>query len=162
MQSNLIKVLGVLAIIATLVCFIFAALGMVGAVSVGKGCYMRYAPGGKGGADSITSTITLNANANYVNNTTMLPDGNMQIAPDPKHYGEWLNTEIEVTDKQTVSLQVTGQISLCLAYVPKDNLQFTESTRPGKSNLDDNGKMIPIPRVTDVNKPPLSLIMEVT
>lgn len=160
MQSNLVKVLGVLAIIATLVCFVFAALGMIGAVSVGKGCYMRYAPGGKGGSDSITSTVTLNANANYVTNTTMLPDSTMQLTPDPAHYGEWLNTEIEVTDKQTVSLQVFGQISLCLAYVPKDNLQFTESTRPGKSNLDDNGKMIPIPRVTDVNKPPLSLIMD--
>lgn len=160
MQSNLIKVLGVLAIVATLVCFVFAALGMIGAVSVGNGCYMRYAPGGKGGSDSITSTITLNANANYVNTSKMLPDGTMQLTPDPAHYGEWLNTQVEVTDKQAVSLQVVGQISLCLAYVPKDNLQFTESTRPGKSNLDDNGKMIPIPRVTDVNKPPLSLIMD--
>lgn len=160
MQSSLIKILGVLAIVATLVCFVFAALGMIGAVSVGNGCYMRYAPGGKGGSDSITSTITLNANANYVNTSTMLPDGTMQLTPDPAHYGEWLNTQVEVKDKQAVSLQVVGQISLCLAYVPKDNLQFTESTRPGKSNLDDNGKMIPIPRVTDVNKPPLSLIMD--
>lgn len=160
MQSSLIKILGVLAIVATLVCFIFAALGMIGAVSVGNGCYMRYAPGGKGGADSITSTITLNANANYVNTSKMLPDGTMQLTPDRAHYGEWLNTQVEVKDKQAVSLQVVGQISLCLAYVPKDNLQFTESTRPGKSNLDDNGKMIPIPRVTDVNKPPLSLIMD--
>ncbi|MGX6959861.1 MAG: type IV secretion system protein [Rickettsia endosymbiont of Pentastiridius leporinus] len=160
MQSNLLKVLGMLAIIATLVCFIFAALGMIGAVSIGNGCYMRYAPDGKSGSDSITSTVTLNADANYVHTSTMLPDGTTQITPDPAHYGEWLNTDVAVKDQQTVTLQIVGQISLCLAYVPKDNIQWTESTRPAKSNLDDNGKMIPIPRVNDVNTPPLSLIVD--
>lgn len=160
MQSSLIKILGVLAIVATLACFIFAALGMIGAVSIGNGCYMRYSPEGKGGMDSITNTITLNANANYVNNSTMLPDGTTQLSPDPAHYGEWLNTQVSVKDKQKVTLQITGEISLCLAYVPKNNLQFTESTRSGKSDLDDNGNMIPIPRTTDVNTPPLSLIID--
>jgi len=160
MQNNLLKILGILAIIATLVCFIFAALGMIGAVSVGNGCYMRYAPDGKGGSDSITSTVTLNANANYVSTSTMLPNGTTHITPDPAHYGEWLNTKIEVVDQQAVTMQITGQISLCLAYVPKNNLQFTESTRAGKSDLDDSGKMIPIPRITDVNTPPISLIMD--
>ncbi|MFP3012370.1 MAG: type IV secretion system protein [Rickettsia sp.] len=160
MQSNLLKVLGVLAIVATLVCFIFAALGMIGAVKVGDGCYMRYAPDGKGGSDSITGTITLNANANYVNTSKMLPDGTTQLIPDPNRYGEWLNTQVLVENNQPVNLQVVGQVSLCLAYVPKDNVQFTESTRPGKSNLDDKGNMIPIPRITDANNPPLSLIMD--
>ncbi|MCC8467227.1 MAG: type IV secretion system protein [Rickettsia endosymbiont of Eriopis connexa] len=160
MQSNLLKVLGVLAIVATLVCFIFAALGMIGAVKVGDGCYMRYAPDGKGGSDSITGTITLNANANYVNTSKMLPDGTTQLIPDPNRYGEWLNTQVLVEKSQPVNLQVVGQVSLCLAYVPKDNVQFTESTRPGKSNLDDKGNMIPIPRVTDANNPPVSLIMD--
>lgn len=160
MQGNLLKLLGILAIVATLICFILAALGIIGAVSIGNGCYMRYAPDGKSGSDSITSTATLNANANYVNTSTMLPDGTTKITPDPAHYGEWLNTNIEVTDQQTVTLQIVGQISLCLAYLPKDNLQFTESERPGRSNLDDSGKMIPIPRVNDVNTPPLSLILD--
>jgi len=160
MQNSLLKVLGVLAIIATLICFIFAALGMIGAVSVGNGCYMRYDPNGKGGTDSITSTTTLNANANYVTTSTMLPDGTTQLTPHPDHYGKWLNTQISVANGQEVTLQVNGQISLCIAYVPKNNVQFTESTRPGQSNLDDSGKMIPIPRVTDVNTPPVSLIMD--
>ena len=160
MQNSLLKVLGILAIVATLVCFILAALGMIGAVSIGNGCFMRYSPDGKAGSDSISSTVTLNANANYKDTSNMLPNGTMQVIPDPAHYGEWLNTDVEVVDQQTVNLQITGQISLCLAYVPKDNLQFTESTRPGKSNLDDKGNMIPIPRVTDVNTPPLSLIID--
>ena len=156
MQSNLLKVLGVLAIVATLVCFIFAALGMIGAVKVGDGCYMRYAPDDKGGLDSITGTVTLNANANYVNISKTLPDGTTQLIPDPNHYGEWLNTQVLVEKSQPVSLQVVGQISLCLAYVPKDNLQRIGTG----SNLDNNGKMIPIPRITDANNPPVSLIID--
>lgn len=156
MQSNLLKVLGILAIVATLVCFIFAALGMIGAVKVGNGCYMRYAPDGKGGSDSITGTITLNANANYVNTSKMLPDGTTQLIPDPTRYNEWLNTQVLVENNQPVNLQVVGQTSLCLAYIPKDNLQRTGAG----SNLDDSGKMIPIPRVTDANNPPVSLIMD--
>ncbi|AAU03518.1 TrbL/VirB6 family protein [Rickettsia typhi] len=160
MQSNLLKVLGVLAIVATLVCFIFAALGMIGAVRIGNGCYMRYSKDGNGGADSITNTITLNANANYFNISKMLPDGTTKLIPDPNRYGEWLNTQVLVEKNQQVNLQVVGQVSLCLAYLPKNNLQFTERTRPGKSNLDDSNQMIPIPRVQDANSPPVSLIMD--
>lgn len=156
MQSNLLKVLGVLAIVATLVCFIFAALGMIGAVKIGNGCYMRYDADGKGGRDSITDTITLNANANYVYTSKMLSDGTTRLIPDPTRYGEWLNTKVLVENSQSVNLQVVGQVSLCLAYIPQDNVQ---RTGPG-SNLDDNGKMIPIPRVTDSNIPPISLIMD--
>ncbi|AFB20679.1 TrbL/VirB6 family protein [Rickettsia canadensis] len=156
MQSNLLKVLGVLAIVATLVCFIFAALGMIGAVNIGNGCYMRYDADGKGGRDSITDTITLNANANYVYTSKMLPDGTTRLIPDPTRYGEWLNTKVLVENSQSVNLQVVGQVSLCLAYIPQDNVQ---RTGPG-SNLDDNGKMIPIPRVSDSNIPPISLIMD--
>ncbi|MFV9873683.1 MAG: type IV secretion system protein [Rickettsia conorii subsp. raoultii] len=156
MQGNLLKVLGVLAVVATLVCFIFAALGMIGAVKVGDGCYMRYALDSKGEADSITSTITLNANANYVNTSKMLPDGTTLLIPDPTRYGEWLNTQVLVENSQPVNLQVVGQISLCLAYIPKDNLQRTGAG----SNLDDNGQMISIPRINDANNPPVSLIMD--
>lgn len=159
MQGNLLKVLGGVAIIATLVCFILAALAMIGAVNMGNGCFMRYNDSGKGGMDTITDTVTLNANANYFNISTMLPDGTMHLTPDPNRYGEWLNTNISVQDQQVLKLQIEGQLSLCRAYIPKDNLQFTEQTRPGKSNLDDKGKQIPIPRVTDVNSPPVSLII---
>ncbi|AFB23081.1 channel protein [Rickettsia rickettsii str. Colombia] len=156
MQGNLLKVLGVLAIVATLVCFIFAALGMIGAVKVGDSCYMRYESDGKGGADSIIGTITLNANANYVNTAKMLSDGTIRLIPDPTRYGEWLNTQVLVENGQPVNLQVVGQVSLCLAYIPKDNLQRTGAG----SNLDDNGQMIPIPRINDTNNPPVSLIMD--
>ncbi|KJV61484.1 type IV secretion system protein [Rickettsia amblyommatis] len=156
MQGNLLKVLGVLAIVAMLVCFIFAALGMIGAVKVADGCYMRYASDGKGGVDSITGTITLNANANYVNTTKILPNGTTLLIPDPTRYGEWLNTQVLVENSQPVNLQVVGQISLCLAYIPKDNLQRTGAG----SNLDDNGQMIAIPRINDANNPPVSLIMD--
>ncbi|MCC8368839.1 MAG: type IV secretion system protein [Rickettsia endosymbiont of Oxypoda opaca] len=158
MQGNLLKVLGGVAIIATLVCFILAALAMIGAVNMGNGCFMRYNDSGKGGTDAITDTVTLNAN--YANISTMLPDGTMKLTPDPAHYGEWLNTNISVQNQQVLKLQIEGQLSLCLAYIPKDNLQFTEQTRPGKSNLDDKGNQIPIPRVTDVNTPPVSLIID--
>ncbi|WP_347939280.1 type IV secretion system protein [Rickettsia oklahomensis] len=156
MQSNLLKVLGVLAIVAMLVCFIFAALGMIGAVKVGSGCYMRYDADGKSGMDSITNTVTLNANGNYVQTYKMQPNGVTQLIPDPTHYGEWLNTQVLVANSQPVNLQVVGQISLCLAYIPKDNVQRTGP----RSNLDDHGKMIPIPRVNNANTPPVSLIMD--
>ncbi|HJD53797.1 MAG TPA: type IV secretion system protein [Rickettsia endosymbiont of Proechinophthirus fluctus] len=154
MQGNLLKVLGVLAIVATLVCFIFAALGMIGAVKVGDSCYMRYASAG--GEDSITGTITLNANANYVNTAKKLSDGTILLVPDPTRYGEWLNTQVLVENGQLVNLQVVGQVSLCLAYIPKNNLQRTGA----RSNLDDNGQMIPIPRINDTHNPPVSLIMD--
>lgn len=160
MQGNLLKALGALAIIAMVFCFILAALGMIGAVSIGNGCYMRYDTSGKGNMDATTSTSTLNATANYTSISTTLSDGTIGLAPDPAHYGEWLNTNIDVNEGQIVKLKVEGQISLCLAYLPKNNLQFIEATRIGKSNLDDKGNPIPIPRISDSNALPISLTLD--
>ncbi|MFY9589819.1 type IV secretion system protein [Rickettsia endosymbiont of Halotydeus destructor] len=154
-MQGLLKILGVVAIIALLVCFVLAALGMIGAVSVGNGCFMRYDENGKGGTDAVSSTSTLNANANYAV-TSMLSNGTMQLTPDPARYGEWLNTNISVQDQQVLQLQITGQLSLCRAYIPKDNLQKTGAN----SNLDDTGKQIPIPRITEVDRLPISLILD--
>lgn len=60
----------------------------------------------------------LNATANYTVITKTKPDGSIDTEYDPTHYGEWLNTNLAVTDKQDIKFTIEGNISLCRAYIP--------------------------------------------
>ncbi|WP_342260378.1 type IV secretion system protein [Candidatus Tisiphia endosymbiont of Metellina segmentata] len=154
MKGNLSKLIMVLGIAALVVSVVMVLLGMIGSVKITNGCLLRYDEDAKGGStDRITNTIMLNATANYTVTTTTKPDGSIETEYDPKHYGEWLNTNLAVTNEQEIKFKIDGNISLCRAYVPKNNIQQL-------SDLDDNGNKVAIPRVEETNVEPLSLIFD--
>ena len=129
-------------------------IAIIGAMNLTDGCFYRYSVDGQGhvvGSDALANTLTLKASANY----TGVDTGNGNIALDPNSYGKWLNSNIMVQHGQEVKLTIKGEVSLCKAYIPINNLQQT-------SNLDVTGNKIEIPRVEDQNTPPVSLILSAT
>ncbi|WP_341755413.1 type IV secretion system protein [Candidatus Tisiphia endosymbiont of Ptychoptera albimana] len=154
MKGNLSKLIMVLGIAALVVSVVMVLLGMIGSVKITNGCLLRYDQDAKGGStDRITNTIMLNATANYTVITKTKPDGSLETEYDPNRYGEWLNTNLAVTNEQEIKFKIDGNISLCRAYVPKNNIQQL-------SDLDDNGNKVAIPRVEETNVEPLSLIFD--
>ncbi len=153
-MNDLMKILGILAIVAILVCIVMAFLAMIGSVKLTDGCFLRYDNTATGGnVDRITNTVMLDATANY----TIIPPRNdaavLVMEYNPNHYGEWLNTTMNVVKDQKVTFKIDGEVSLCRAYLPKNNLYQ-------QSNLDNYNNQIAIPRVEETNADPVSLIFD--
>ncbi|WP_425360235.1 MULTISPECIES: type IV secretion system protein [unclassified Candidatus Tisiphia] len=153
MKGNLSKLIMLLGLIALLVSLVMVVLAMIGSVKITNGCLMRYDDTQGGNTDYITNTVMLNATGNYTVITETNPDGSLNTKYDPKHYGEWLNTNLAVTNGQEIQFSIKGNISLCRAYIPPNNIQQL-------SDLDSNGNRIAIPRVEETNVEPLSLIFD--
>jgi len=155
MKGNLLKLIGLLGIASILISVIMMILALIGAVKLTDGCFLRYdlddATGTK--ADKITNTIMLDATANYTIITKMRPDNTIETIYDPNHYGEWINTNLAVSPEQNIKFKIEGNISLCRAYVPKNNIQQI-------SDIDDNNNKVAIPRVEETNVEPISLIFD--
>ena len=152
MKSEKLMVLGALvaaAIILIIILWIIALIGALGSMT--DGCLYRYNISDSGSlstADKITNTITLKANANYT--VLSSEEDNEDIYVDPTTYGKWLNTNLRVTGGQPVKFNIKGDVSLCKAYIPNNNLQV--------KNM--NGKKIAIPRIDDKISPPVTLIFD--
>ena len=153
MKGNLSKLIMLLGLIALLVSVVMVVLAMIGSVKITNGCLMRYDDTNGNTTENITNTVMLNATANYTVITKTKPDGSLETEYDPNRYGEWLNTNLAVTNEQEIKLKIDGNISLCRAYVPKNNIQQL-------SDLDSNGNKVAIPRVEETNVEPLSLIFD--
>ncbi|WP_425361250.1 type IV secretion system protein [Candidatus Tisiphia endosymbiont of Ceraclea dissimilis] len=153
MKGNLSKLIMLLGLIALLVSLVMVVLAMIGSVKITNGCLMRYDDTQGGNTDYITNTVMLNATGNYTVITETNPDGSLNTKYDPKHYGEWLSTNLAVTNGQEIQFSIKGNISLCRAYIPQNNIQQL-------SDLDSNGNRIAIPRVEETNVEPLSLIFD--
>ncbi|MCC8399714.1 MAG: type IV secretion system protein [Rickettsia endosymbiont of Platyusa sonomae] len=153
MKGNLSKLIMLLGLIALLVSLVMVVLAMIGSVKITNGCLMRYGDTQGGNIDYITNTVMLNATGNYTVITETNPDGSLNTKYDPNHYGEWLNTNLAVTNEQEIQFSIKGNISLCRAYIPPNNIQQL-------SDLDSNGNRIAIPRVEETNVEPLSLIFD--
>jgi len=158
MKQNFLKLLVIIALVAVLVCLIVAAIGAIGSMRLTDGCLMRYnldASGNNVNADKIMKTITLKANSNYTIINTPSPDGRVAASLDPAHYGEWLNTNLTVTAGQEVNLSIKGEVSLCRAYIPKNNLESL-------LDVDNQGARIPIPKIEESDSAPASLVFNAT
>ncbi len=152
-MTDLMKLLGILGIAAVFICIILGFLGMIGAVNFGNGCFLRYDDGsGAGNSDRITNTIMLAATGNYTV-TMETRDGKLVSAYDPNRYGEWVNANVTVKSGQEIDLQIEGNISLCRAYLPKNNIQQL-------SDLDNYNNRIPIPRIEETELEPVNLIFD--
>jgi len=136
------------AILALIILWLIA---IIGAMNLTDGCFYRYNVDGQGhvvGSDALANTITLKASGNY----TAIDNGGGNLSLDSNAYGKWLNSNIMVKGGQEVKLKIKGEVSLCKAYIPINNLQQV-------SNLDVSGNKIEIPRVEDQSTPPVSLIL---
>lgn len=155
-QNNLMQVVGILAVIALVVCLVMCILALIGGVKITDGCLLRYnfsEEGNTGGlSDSITNTVTLKASANYTMLNSTDAEGKPVLSLDPNRYGSWVNTNLSVKGEQKIKIKVTGDISLCQAYVPLNNIQSA-------SNLDKDGNRIKIPRIEEPTEP-ISLIFD--
>lgn len=140
--KQLILILGIAAII---VCIVMTIIMFIGSMKVTDGCLLRYDPDkGAGVSDSVSNSFMLDAAANYTLITTEKPNGSIENKYHPDHYGEWLNSNMSVAKDQEIQLKIEGEISLCRAYLPKNNLQQA-------SDLDTNANRVPIPRIEEVS-----------
>ena len=150
--------------LAILTCIVLWMILIFGSMDLTSGCFYRYNIDGQGslsGSDAVSNTVTLKANANYTGSdagVTSAVDSTgtstgTGITLDPNSYGKWLNTNLRVKPSQLVEFVIKGEVSLCKAYIPINNLQKD-------TNLDDAGNRIEIPRVEDKNTPPVSLILD--
>lgn len=156
--NKLTLLVGTLALIGLLICIVMMIIAVFGGMRLTSGCLMRYnvdSNGAMAQSDIITSTITLKASANYKTITIQSGGQNQSVVADPNAYGHWLNTQIDLDPAQKVDLQITGDITLCKAYLPINNIG-------SNSNLNSAGKKIPIPAVEDNLTPPLSIAFSAT
>ena len=123
-----------------------------------SGCFYRYniENNNLSSSDAISDSVTLKANANYTGSDSGVSGtGGEGVVLDPNSYGKWLNTNLMLKPSQFVQFYIKGEVSLCKAYIPINNLQQD-------SNLDNSGNRIEIPRVEDKTTPPVSLIAGVS
>lgn len=143
-----------LAILTMIILWIIA---IIGSMDLTDGCLYRYNVNDQGSlsnSDVVSNTVILKATANYTGSDSGVSStGGTGVALDPSAYGKWLNTNLRLKPDQFVQFYIKGEVSLCKAYIPINNLQQD-------SNLDVDGKKIEIPRVEDQTTPPVSLILD--
>ena len=143
-----------LAILTMIILWIIA---IIGSMDLTDGCLYRYNVNDQGSlsnSDVVSNTVILKATANYTGSDSGVSStGGTGVALDPTAYGKWLNTNLRLKPDQFVQFYIKGEVSLCKAYIPINNLQQN-------SNLDVDGKKIEIPRVEDQSTPPVSLILD--
>lgn len=144
-------------LITLLLLLITPILGVLGSITLTNGCLLRY--NGTAYTDVLSHSVTLNATGNY-QQTDDSVSGKITYgaALDPSSYGQWVNTGINVTAGQNITLVVSsGSVSLCQAFLPAYNPE--QNTAPGtvspyRAGGDINPVTrapIPIPRVGDTN-----------
>ena len=152
MDNKKFKFMLGMVLLAIIVCIILWIMAIVGSMHLTDGCFYRYnfdEQGNLKNSDSVSDTAILRASANY----TGVDNGDGSIALDPGSYGKWSNSNMRLKPNQKVRFSIKGEVSLCRAYVPINNLQQV-------SGLDVDGKRIPIPRVEEQDKEPISMIMD--
>ncbi len=176
MSGKKLIIIGLLALAGIILCLVLAVVAIIGIVFLSDGCFYRYSYNANASNDSgilgtdnpqdifndivtnagvasakttITNNATLKANGNYTSSTAELN----QSVTDPSSYGQWLNTNVKVTDGQEVTLRFRGDVSLCRAYLPRNNIQTA-------NNTDIDGKPIMLPRVGESSAEPVYFLLD--
>ncbi|MES2215259.1 MAG: hypothetical protein V4485_04480, partial [Pseudomonadota bacterium] len=144
-RNALYLILGIMGVTFLLI-LILGILGLLGISPLGTGCFMRYPTDG---AQSLRS-IVLMASGNY---TTQVNNATGAISIDPSTYGKWKKTEWLVQQNEVVKLNVSGDISLCKAYLPAYNLNSTLVNGSESSANQTTMHNIPIPRIESTEAP---------
>lgn len=169
MSGKKLIIIGLLILAGIALCIVLGVVAIIGVAFISDGCFYRYsdnpnaqnesgifgmenpeevfneivdAVGLENNYTSVTSTGSLKANGNYT--STSAEQGS--ATDDPSAYGQWMNTNVAVTDGQQVDMTFSGSVSLCRAYIPRSNLQSENDT-------DSSGNRIKIPRVEEIVEP---------
>ncbi len=141
MTIRLIILTSILAIMAFVVLIILFIAMLLGAVNITDGCLFRYNNTFDNENKKIIvqqSHVMIPATGN--NNISTINNNNINFSP----YGKWTNSNISIKKNTKINVEVSGEISLCKAYLPKFNIQ-------SDSNKDINNNPITIPRIGDKN-----------
>ncbi len=159
MKKEMLVIVLVIAIIAAAACLVMGIIAIIGSPPITDGCLFRYNKNDNGdvtiNTDRVTNTVNLRADGNYTAESVLQADGSYRIILDAGKYGKWVNTNLSVADAQKIIVKITGEVSLCRAYIPKNNLQ-------ANSNIDFKGARIPIPRIEETGSEPISLTFDAT
>lgn len=173
MKDKLMALVIIALIIEVLTIVIISFLAMLGAMNLTDGCMYRYPTSGStASADATVANFTVKANGNYTTATTTDEGSTVQIpTPGPQiysdgttgyTYGQWLKTNIGVQKGQTITLGISGNVSLCRAYLPINNLESNGNiavyAMPSNNKI-VIGKPIPIPRLEE-STPPIQLLFD--
>lgn len=164
MKENILKFLFFVAVLAVIVSLIMAILATLGAVKSTEGCFYRYNLSNDNKtiiqADKITASTSLNADGNYNSIESKDANGKLVLIPDPNRYGEWVNTNLRVHPSQEIGFKIRGEVSLCRAYLPVNNIQSLTNLYTKDNNGHKTGEKIAIPRIEEANIEPLSLYFD--
>ncbi len=155
MQGNKLPMIAAMVGGAVLLIVVLWIIAIIGAMNLTDGCLYRYnfnEDGSYSTASQVTNTVILKANGNYTALSSEEAVSDV-ITLDPTQYGQWLNTNLHVSKSQKVKLTIKGEVSLCKAYLPINNLQTL-------SNTNIEGDLIPIPRTEDKMTPPASVYFD--
>ncbi|RYH18094.1 hypothetical protein EON65_27605 [archaeon] len=100
------------------------------------------------------------SNNNYkadTSNTAYIP-----LIPSPNAQPQWIKLDKQLFTSQDIAITVEGDVSLCQAYLPRNNVYNPEKIyNDSNSNYesDYNGQLIPIPRVSDTTTAAIPLIL---
>lgn len=123
-----LKIIKIILIVACVILSIIAIIGLIISIFMGSmdSCTIRTL---QNSTEIINQSIytekSLLASGKYSKNSS---------------YGSWLNTEVE--SEKELFVEVSGAVSLCAGYIPKNNLYQD-------SELNNENEMIKIPRVSD-------------
>ncbi|HJK87695.1 MAG TPA: type IV secretion system protein, partial [Candidatus Megaira endosymbiont of Hartmannula sinica] len=130
----------IIALIGLAVAIIYNILMLMGFVNSDY-CIKRYSDQP---VNSQIYSLSLHANGNY----SIINENGIEKV-NPNTYGFWKNSGINIRDIKKLYVEARGEISLCKAYLPKNNLYQT-------SDKNKQQQEISIPRLED-NVDPLFL-----
>ncbi|MGV2333240.1 MAG UNVERIFIED_CONTAM: hypothetical protein LVR18_03625 [Planctomycetaceae bacterium] len=125
-------------------------------------CFKRYNPASMLSKNYVVqNSIAVRADGNYTA-TRQVINGKAVIVADALRYGEWIKANFNVTKDKNLEISISGNLSLCRAYLPLYNLQdiTIPAADPGKGEiykLDPTKARYPIPRIEE-NSPPFTMI----
>ncbi|MGC0372272.1 MAG: hypothetical protein DGJ47_000982 [Rickettsiaceae bacterium] len=169
MSAKKIIIMALLALAAILMCLVFVVVAIIGIIFGSDGCFYRYNfkdnaqnTGGILGTGVGTDQLFDNTNGTLSNTSLVTKSVILKAsgdyssassgANDTSSYGKWLNTGVSAQDGQEIKISVSGEVSLCKAYLPINNIQ-------SDSNQDVDGNIAEIPRV-EGSEEPLPLIFD--
>ena len=124
-KDNLILFVEILVMISIIVSIVLAFLAAIGVTGMNN-CLTRYASGSNNNTYLTFEQVKLNANGNY-SYSMDTTSTNPTMTVNPASYGRWVST-FAVQQNEVVSLNISGSVSLCNAYLPPFNLESNSNT----------------------------------
>lgn len=137
------------------------SLGIISSViDMSDLCFKRYNDSMSSSSVTVQTNVALRADARY--DGGRVKHGRLVSSGSSGLYNQWKKANFQVQKNQSIPVKISGEVSLCRAYLPLYHLQDVKLpvkkggeiyyTKPG-------GDKIPIPRISE-NVEPLTLIFD--